>query len=78
MEIQKINETKHSEMLSLLNPFLDFLTKNEFNFFLVVGKDSVCSRYAFGDNGDIAGMIKGMMETNKDVEKLITQIVENK
>ena len=76
MKIQKTNETKHSELLALLNPLLDFLTENNYNLFLVAGKDGTCTRHAFGDNGDIAGMLKGMMETSEDVKTLINKIVE--
>lgn len=76
MEIKKTKETKHSELLVLLNPLLDFLTENNYNLFLVAGKDGTCTRHAFGDNGDVAGMIKGMMETNEDIEKLINQVVK--
>ena len=76
MEIQKTNETKHQELLALLNPLLDFLTENNYNLFLVAGKDGICTRHAFGDNGDIAGMLKGMMENNEDIKTLINQVVE--
>lgn len=46
------------------------------NLFLVAGKDGTCTRHAFGDNGDIAGMIKGMMENSEDIENLINEVVK--
>lgn len=76
MNIKKTNETKHQELLALLNPLLDFLTENNYNLFLVAGKDGTCTRHAFGNNDDVAGMIKGMMENNEDIKTLINQVVK--
>jgi hypothetical protein len=78
MEIQHTINSNHEELLALLNPLVDFLIENNYSFFLVAGKDGLCSRYAFGDNGNVAGMINGMMETNKDIDVLIKQIVVDK
>jgi hypothetical protein len=78
MEIQKTIDSNHSELLALLKTLVDFLIEKEYSFFLVAGKDGVCSRYAFGDDGDVAEMINGMMEVNKDVDVLIKQIVVDK
>lgn len=75
MELEKITETKHEELLSLLHPIIDFMIENKFNYFLVAGKDGTCTRHMRGSFDDVTGMIKGMMEKNEDVLKIINQLI---
>lgn len=69
--VQPIAETSHDELMQLLNPLVDYINKNGYSFFLVAGKDGVCSRHMAGDFYDITGMITGMMETNKQVRGIV-------
>jgi hypothetical protein len=69
--MKTITETKHEELLSLLNPLVDFMLENKFNYFMVAGKDGVCTRHLIGEFDDVTGMIIGMMENNKEVKGII-------
>ena len=69
--MEPITETKHKELLSLINPLVDFMTENKFSYFLVAGKDGVCTRHLRGEFDDVSGMIIGMMETNPKVKGII-------
>lgn len=69
--LEPITETKHEELLSLLNPLIDFMIKNEYNYFLVAGKDGICTRHLRGNFDDLTGIITGMMENNKDVRAIL-------
>lgn len=71
MELEKLNETKHKDLLALLNPLIDFMTENNFNYFLVAGKDGTCTRHLRGKFDDVTAMITGMMETNKQVRGML-------
>ena len=67
MKLENITETKHEELLKLLNPLIDFMTENKFNYFLVAGKDDTCTRHMRGDFYEVTGMLTGMIENNKQV-----------
>jgi hypothetical protein len=69
--LQNITETQHNELLTLLNPLVDFMTENGFSYFLVAGKDGTCTRHMRGQLIDVAGMIRGMMENNTCVREII-------
>ena len=69
--LQPVAQTKHAELLALLNPLVDFMTANNFNYFLVAGKDGTCTRHMRGNFLDVTGMISGMMETNDEVKAII-------
>lgn len=69
--LQNINEIQHNELLTLLNPLVDFMTENGFSFFMVAGKDGTCTRHMRGQLSDVAGMIRGMMENNDCVREMI-------
>ena len=75
-KLKTITETKHKELMALLNPLVDFMIENEFNYFLVAGKYGICSRHLRGEFGDITGMITGMMEKNKEVKGLLEYSVK--
>ena len=77
MELEKITETKHKELMSLMNPLIDFMTVNEFSFFLVAGKDGTCTRHLRGNYDDVHGMITGMMQSQKQVGAMLTDIVND-
>lgn len=72
-----VNESNHLELLSLINPLIDFMQKNEYSFFLVAGKDGTATRHMLGTLDDISGMIEGMMESHPQVESLIKYTVES-
>jgi hypothetical protein len=65
-----VAESNHEKLTELLNPLVDFMTKYNFHFFLVAGKDGLCSRYLIGDADDLSGMIAGIMNNN-DVNDII-------
>lgn len=71
MELKKTIETKHKELLALLNPLIDFMVENKFNYFLIIGKDGTCTRHLRGHFDDITGMITGMMKANKEVRGML-------
>lgn len=71
MDLQKITEAKHKELLELLNPLIDFMVENNFNYFLVAGKDGTCTRHLRGEFDDVVGMVTGMAENNTQVHGLL-------
>lgn len=77
MKVLKTSETKHNELLSLLNPLIDFMEANGFNYFMVAGKDSICTRHLRGDYDDIYGMIKGLSDKNNSLRAMINDVVNS-
>ena len=77
MQLQPISESKHDELLSLLNPLMDFMIANNYTYFLVAGKDGTCTRHARGDYYDLHGMMHGMMKTQPQVKAVLKEIVED-
>ena len=75
-DVQPIAESKHDELLALLNPLLDFMTSNKYSFFLVAGKDGTCTRHMRGMADDLSAMLGGMAENNKDVKGILTYTVK--
>ncbi len=75
MELERITESKHKELSALINPLIDFMTENGYSYFLVAGKDGVCTRHLRGQYDDVEGMIVGMLENNKQVGGMLTDIV---
>lgn len=71
MELEKLTETKHKELMELLNPLVDFMVENNFSYFLVAGKDGTCTRHLRGEYDDVTAMITGMMEANKQVRGML-------
>lgn len=71
------NESNPLELLSLINPLIDFMQEKEYNFFLVAGKDGISTRHAFGNPLDVAGMVLAMMEKNEEIAIIIKDAVEN-
>ena len=76
-ELEQINDSNHKELLSLVNPLIDFMIEHEYNYFLVAGKDGVCTRHLRGNIDDVSGMITGMMEKNKQVREVIELSLNN-
>ena len=77
MDLETITENKHKELLSLLNPLVDFMIENEYSYFIVAGKDGTCTRHLRGNYDDVHGMITGMMHTKKQVGAMLTEIVND-
>ncbi|MBK7885495.1 MAG: hypothetical protein IPJ81_18150 [Chitinophagaceae bacterium] len=75
--LEPITETKHEELLSLLNPLIDFMIANNYSYFLVAGKDGTCTRHLRGEFDDVAGIITGLMENNKQVRAIIESSVND-
>ncbi len=63
--------------MSLLNPLVDFMIENEYSYFIVAGKDGTCTRHLRGNYDDVHGMITGMMQTQKQVGAMLTDIVND-
>ena len=38
MDLETITENKHKELLSLLNPLVDFMIENEYSYFMLKRK----------------------------------------
>jgi len=64
---------QHEELLKILLPLIDFINENGFNYFIVVGKNDTCARYAKGNPAEISAMLCGLMDKNKEIR----QVVEN-
>jgi hypothetical protein len=71
--MKTVADTQHKELLKLLNPLVDFMTANGYNYFLVAGKDGICTRHMRGSADDVGGMIIGMAK-NKDVRAMLKDI----
>lgn len=76
MNLEKLAETKHKELMQLINPLIDFMKKSNYTFFLVAGKDGVCTRHLMGDYYDLHGMVSGMCKTQPQVKAILTEIIE--
>ena len=66
-----VDPSKYDQLLSLLNPLIDFMVENKFSYFVVAGKDGTCSRHLNGEFDDLSLMLSGMMEKNPQVKRLI-------
>lgn len=51
------------------------MDKNEFSYFLVAGKDGVCSRYMRGNFQDVISMLTGMAEKTPEVKYMLKEAV---
>ena len=72
-----MSNKKHKELLKHLLPLIEFMDNNQYNYFLVAGKDGVCSRYLRGKNDDVSGMITGMAEKTPTVKMLLEESLKN-
>jgi len=72
-----VQESKHKELMALMNPLIDFMIENDFSCFLVAGKDGVCTRHMRGKFHDVSGMLTVMMENNQEVKGLLNCVVKN-
>jgi hypothetical protein len=52
------------------------MNENEYSYFIVAGKDGLCSRYMNGNYFDVIGMIRGMAETKKQVGAIVIEVAE--
>ena len=77
MKLTTTTESNHEELMALMNPLLDFMIKNKYSYFLVAGKDNICTRHLRGDYDEVHGMIIGMMQSQKQVGALLTDIVND-
>lgn len=75
--IPTITETKHQELLTLLNPLVDFMIANDFSYFLVAGKDGTCTRHMRGTFDDVTGMLTGFMKNNEAVKVMMKESVRD-
>lgn len=75
--LKAITDTKHQELLALLNPLVDFMIENKFNYFLVAGKDGVCTRHLRGQLDDVSGMITGFAENHNQIREILEDSVKN-
>lgn len=75
--MKTINETQHEELLTFLNPLVDFMSQNGYSFMMVAGKDGLCSRTLMGDFHDVTGMLIDMAEKNRQVEGIVEYVAEH-
>ena len=73
MDIEKVTEENHEELLKLLTPLIKFLDLNEYRYFINIGQDGLCSRYMRGKHDDIVGILTGMASKNNDVKNIILE-----
>jgi len=71
MKLDPISENKHQELLKHLKPLVDFMDKSGYNYFLVAGRDGVCSRYMSGAADDVTSMLTDMAEKHKQVKVIL-------
>ena len=76
-QMTPVADSKHNELRTLLNPLIDFMIANDYHYFLVAGKDNVCSRHMRGHIDDLSAMLEGMAENYKDVKGLLQYVNEN-
>lgn len=76
-QMTPVADSKHNELRTLLNPLIDFMIANDYHYFLVAGKDNVCSRHMRGHIDDLSAMLEGMAEDYKDVKGLLQYVNEN-
>lgn len=71
-------EDTHEELINkILNPLIDFMDKEGYSYMILAGKDGVCSRYTNGKNGDLSGMLTGLMQKYPGYKKiLINSLIE--
>ena len=69
-------ENQNEELLKLINQLVNFMHENGYNYFLIAGKDEVCSRFAEGNSDDLAGMISGFMHSQPQARKVIDESME--
>lgn len=65
----------HTQLLELLTPLIAFMDANNFSYFLVAGKDGICSRYVRGGFADIKPMVVGLVNNHKEIRRLLEECV---
>ena len=68
---ESINQKNQEELLKLLNPLIEFMDKNNFHYFLVAGKDGVCSRYMRGETEEVISMFSGFAKNHDCVGSIL-------
>lgn len=71
MKVEK--EIKHDLMLDLLNPLIDLLEKEGFNFLIVAGKDGLCSRYAAGNKIELTDILGELCQKNPQLKNVLKE-----
>ena len=75
MEKENIIESTHDDFLKLLVPLVEYMNANGFSYFLVAGKEEVCSRYIGGKAEDITGMLEALFIKHNIVKKVVEAII---
>ncbi|MFZ1751434.1 MAG: hypothetical protein WAU01_14640 [Saprospiraceae bacterium] len=68
--------TKHDELLSLVNPLIDYMTEHGYTYILLAGKDGICTRHLRGYNEELESILYEMCQKNPPVKKIITNVAE--
>jgi hypothetical protein len=68
--------TQHEQLNELMNPLLDFMNENNFNYMLVAGKDGTCARYCNGNKYEVEGMLSGMVEKHPEYKEVFLNAVD--
>jgi len=76
MEIEDITETTHDEFLTLLVPVIEFMHKHKYSYFLVAGKDDLCSQYVGGNAADISGMLESLFIKHPNIKEAVKSVIE--
>ena len=76
-DINPIQESKHQELLKLLNPLIEFMDTHGYSYFFISGKDGVCSRYMRGNFDDLTSILTGMAEKNPQVKVILEQALND-
>lgn len=68
-------DTKHDELLNLLMPLVDFMNANGFSYFMVAGKEEVCSQYVGGKAEDISGILESLFIKHTNIKDAVEEII---
>lgn len=75
MKAENITETTHDEFLKLLIPVIEFMHTNGFSYFMVAGKEEVCSQYVGGKAEDISGILESLFINHTNIKDAVEEII---
>lgn len=69
---EKFNkENQHDEMLEQLEPFIEYLQTNGFQYFINVAKNGIAANYIGPTRAELTACLGNLVERNKEVESLL-------
>jgi hypothetical protein len=66
----------HNQMVNQVSKTINYLNKNEFNYFIVSGKNGLCARYYRSNHRDMIDMFKKLMLDHPDAATAIKQAIQ--